>query len=259
MRPKPTVKVSCWAVTTPADLAAGAPDPDDALHRAERLFEAAGQSGIDLTQLEGDVHQIARLCCQRAPYLAALLTRDPLRLGRVAYDLYLHREKPRDVLDAEVRAALTGRTLPAGLRQGRGDELVRLGVRELELGLETEVGRELSRLAEACFEAAIAHVGAELAARYGTPRFTDEAGVEREARLCVIGMGKLGGEELNFASDVDVIYAYSSDHGEAGALSLHEYFAKLCTQVTAALSEVTEDGVVFRVDLRLRPEGAKGA
>ena len=72
-------------------------------------------------------------------------------------------------------------------------------------------------------------------------------------------MGKLGGEELNFASDVDVIYVYSSDQGEAGALSLHEYFAKLCTQVTAALSEVTEDDVVFRVDLRLRPEGAKGA
>jgi len=259
MRPKATVKVSCWAVTTPADLAAGAPDPVDALHRAERLFEAAGQSSIDLTQLEGDERQIARLCCQRAPYLATLLTRDPLRLGRVAYDLYLHREKPRDVLDSEVRAALAGRTLPAGLRQIRGDELVRLGARELELGLETEVGRELSRLAEACFEAAIAHVGTELATRYGTPRYIDDAGVEREATLCVIGMGKLGGEELNFASDVDVIYAYSSDRGEAGALSLHEYFAKLCTQVTAALSEVTEDGVVFRVDLRLRPEGAKGA
>ncbi|MEO8550313.1 MAG: hypothetical protein ABI678_10070, partial [Kofleriaceae bacterium] len=70
-------------MTTPADLAAGAPDPDDALHRAERLFEAAGQSGIDLTQLDGDERQIARLCCQRAPYLASLLTRDPLRLGRV--------------------------------------------------------------------------------------------------------------------------------------------------------------------------------
>ena len=51
--------------------------------------------------------------------------------------------------------------------------------------------------------------------------------------LAVIGMGKLGGEELNFSSDVDVIYVYSSDQGEAGTLSLHEYFAKLCTEVTA--------------------------
>ncbi len=259
MRPCPAVKVSCWAVTTPADLAAGAPDEEDARHRAERMFEAAAQSGLDLTTLDGSEHQIARLACQRAPYLATLLTRDPDRLGRVAYDLYLHREKPREVLDAEVRSALAGRELRAGLRRIRGDELVRLGARELELGLETEVGRELSRLAEACFEAALARVGAELAARYGTPRYVDDAGVTREATLCVIGMGKLGGEELNFASDVDVIYAYSSDHGEAGTLSLHEYFAKLCLQVTAALSEITEDDLVFRVDLRLRPEGGKGA
>lgn len=259
MRPRATVKVSCWAVTGPADLAAGAPDEGDAERRALRLFEAAAQSGLDLASLDGDALQIARLACQRAPYLATLLTRDPNRLFRVAYDLYLHREKPRDVVDAEVRAALTGRTLQAGLRQIRGDELVRLGARELELGLETEVGRELSRLAEACFEAAIAQLNAELTQRYGAPIYTDDNGVQRDATVCVIGMGKLGGEELNFASDVDVIYVYSSDHGEAGTLSLHEYFAKLCTQVTAALSEVTEDGLVFRVDLRLRPEGTKGA
>src|SRR6185503_12194773 len=117
----------------------------------------------------------------------------------------------------------------------------------------------LAHLAEACFDAAIAACGRELTARYGPPRYVDDAGIERDATLCVVGMGKLGGEELNFASDVDVIYVYSSDQGEAGELSLHEYFAKLCTQVTAALSEVTEDDVVFRVDLRLRPEGQKGA
>ena len=100
---------------------------------------------------------------------------------------------------------------------------------------------------------------------FATRRYTsvtislNDNGDERTAKLAVIGMGKLGGEELNFASDVDVIYVYSSDQGEVGGLSLHEYFAKLCTQVTATLSEVTEDDVVFRVDLRLRPEGAKGA
>jgi glutamate-ammonia-ligase adenylyltransferase len=136
---------------------------------------------------------------------------------------------------------------------------VRLGVRELELGLDTEVGRELARLADACFDEAIRWHDAELRARYGPPIYMDDDGRERPAVLSVIGMGKLGAEELNFASDVDVIYVYSSDQGEAGSLSLHEYFAKLCTQVTAALSEVTEDDTVFRVDLRLRPEGAKGA
>lgn len=252
-------------VWSPVDLARGAPDEGDAQRRAERLFEAAAQMGLDLARLdEGDAaRQVATLACRAAPYLATLLTRDPHRLVRVAADPYLHREKPRAVLVEEVAQVVAGATsaeaLRAALRRVRADELVRLGVRELELGLDTEVGRELARLADACFDAAIAFHDAELRARYGAPRYTDDDGLERDAVLSVIGMGKLGGEELNFSSDVDVIYVYSSDQGEVGGLSLHEYFAKLCTQVTAAMSEVTEGDTVFRVDLRLRPEGAKGA
>ncbi len=250
-------------MTTPAVLARGAPDEGDALRRAERLFEAAQQTGLDLAGLDEAGVRIATLACQAAPYLATLLTRDPHRLLRVAADPYLRREKPREILAAELAARTcdlrTAAELRAALRRVRADELVRLGVRELELGLDTEVGRELSRLADACFDEAIRWHDAELRARYGPPIYVDDDGRARPATLAVIGMGKLGGEELNFASDVDVIYVYSSDQGEAGELSLHEYFAKLCTQVTGALSEVTEDDTVFRVDLRLRPEGAKGA
>lgn len=247
----------------PADLARGAADAADALRRAERLFDAAAQSALDLAGLRDPAQRIATLCCQSAPYLATLLTRDPHRLGRVAFDPYLRREKPREVLVAEVTAraapAQTPAELQAALRSVRADELVRLGVRELELGLDTEVGRELARLADACFDAAIGFWDRALRARYGAPRYLDDDGSERDAHLAVIGMGKLGGEELNFSSDVDVIYVYSSDSGEVGPLSLHEYFAKLCTCVTAALSEVTEGDTVFRVDLRLRPEGSRGA
>jgi glutamate-ammonia-ligase adenylyltransferase len=250
-------------VIRPADLARGAPDEADALRRAERLFDAAAQTAVDLAGLDAAAQQIATLACQAAPYLATLLTRDPHRLGRVAADPYLRREKPREVLVTEVEAraapSASHAELQAALRSVRGDELVRLGFREIELGLDTEVGRELARLADACFDAAIGFSDRELRARYGAPRYLDDDGVLRDARLVVIGMGKLGGEELNFSSDVDVIYLYSSDQGEVGGLSLHEYFAKLCTQITAALSEATEDDMVFRVDLRLRPEGAKGA
>ena len=266
-------------VWSPVDLARGAPDEGDAQRRAERLFEAAAQTGLDLESLGDAARQVAGCACRSAPYLATLLTRDPHRLVRVATDPYLHREKPRELLVDELAAAVASATaghgqvaspaessvpppgakLRAALRKVRGDELVRLGVREMELGLDTEVGRELSRLADACFDAAIAFHGAELRARYGVPLYTDDDGIKREAKLSVIGMGKLGGKELNFSSDVDVIYLYSSDQGEVGGLSLHEYFAKLCTQVTSALSEMTENDIVFRVDLRLRPEGAKGA
>jgi glutamate-ammonia-ligase adenylyltransferase len=244
----------------PIELTADAPDPDDARRRAQRVAEATALAGIDLAHAGLSARRVARVACQRAPYLATLLTRDPHRLVRVARDPYLYREKPREVLRAELATALaTEPDLHAALRRVRADELVRLGVRELELGLDTEVGRELASLADACFDAAVARCDAELRARYGPPRDVDDAGRERDATLVVIAMGKLGGEELNFASDVDVIYVYSSDHGHAGELSLHEYFAKLCTQVTAALSDVTEDDIVFRVDLRLRPEGSRGA
>jgi glutamate-ammonia-ligase adenylyltransferase len=250
-------------VIGPGDLAIGAPDPADALRRAERMFEAAAQSGLDLTSLDPPSVQVARIACQAAPYLATLINRDPQRLVRVAGDPYLRREKPRDVLVADLASHLRGVTsvdeLRRALRRLRADELVRLGVRELELGLDTEVGRELSRLADVCFDAAIAFHDRTLRERFGPPRWTDDDDVEHDAHLAVIGMGKLGGEELNFSSDVDVIYVYSSDQGSAGTLSLHEYFAKLCLLVTATLNEVTEDDVVFRVDLRLRPEGAKGA
>ncbi len=262
MRPVVPVKVCC-PVLVPADLARGAPDEGDALRRAERLFDAAAQIGLDPGRFTEAARRIATLAVQDAPYLATLLTRDPHRLVRVAADPYLRREKPGWVLHGELAAATAAATtadqLRAALRRIRADELVRLGARELELGLDVEVGRELARLADECFDAAIAFHDAELRARYGPPRYLDDDGRPRDARLAVIGMGKLGGEELNFASDVDVIYIYSSDQGEAGELSLHEYFAKLCTQVSAALSQVTEDDVVFRVDLRLRPEGAKGA
>jgi len=120
-------------VIGPADLARGAPDERDAGLRAERLFDAAAQSGLDLTRLDEVGRRVATLCCQSAPYLATLITRDPHRLVRVAADPYLRREKPREVLAAEVASwsdrARDAPALGAALRRLRADELVRLGVR----------------------------------------------------------------------------------------------------------------------------------
>src|SRR5437867_9589994 len=71
-------------------------------------------------------------------------------------------------------------------------------------------------------------------------------------------MGKLGGEELNYSSDVDLIYVYERDGEQAGGRTLGQFFSRLAEEVTRALGEVTGDGLVFRVDLRLRPGGAEG-
>src|SRR5260221_5310281 len=71
-------------------------------------------------------------------------------------------------------------------------------------------------------------------------------------------MGKLGGEELNFSSDIDLVFLYESDAGAAGDLTLHEFFTKVAERVTRAIGDATPDGTCFRVDLRLRPEGSRG-
>src|SRR4029453_8422983 len=80
----------------------------------------------------------------------------------------------------------------------------------------------------------------------------------RPVAFCVLGMGKLGGEELNYSSDVDLVYVYERDGTHSTGRTLGEFFSRLAEEVTRALREVTADGLCFRVDLRLRPGGGEG-
>ena len=92
-------------------------------------------------------------------------------------------------------------------------------------------------------------------ARRSTPRARD--------RLAVVGMGKLGGEELNYSSDIDLMFVYGDEGdtagGPEGRIANGEYFARVCRDLVAMIEAVTEEGYAFRVDLRLRPEGRMGA
>jgi [glutamine synthetase] adenylyltransferase / [glutamine synthetase]-adenylyl-L-tyrosine phosphorylase len=125
-----------------------------------------------------------------------------------------------------------------------------------------EVMSTYTALAEVCIDAALDFHHAALAARHGEPR--DEHGQPQQ--LVVVGMGKLGGGELNVSSDIDLIYLYPEEGdtaAEAGATAVksitnHEFFIRLGRKLAAALSENTADGYVFRVDLRLRPWGESG-
>ena len=125
-----------------------------------------------------------------------------------------------------------------------------------------EVMATWSTLAEVCLAAALDFHHAALAARHGEPR--DEHG--QPQRMVIVGMGKLGGGELNVSSDIDLIYLYPAEGDtaadEAAAaikpIGNHEFFVRLGRKLTAALSEATADGYVFRVDLRLRPWGDSG-
>ena len=92
---------------------------------------------------------------------------------------------------------------------------------------------------------------------------------EVEAEFTIFGMGKFGGRELNFSSDIDLIYFYTSEKGKTAGIDgplgepvnqipVHNYFIKLADMISKAIGQVTADGFVFRVDLRLRPEGNSG-
>ncbi len=161
----------------------------------------------------------------------------------------------RDFLAAE--AADEG-TLRPGLRRLRARVMARIVARDLTgLGNLAEVTETMTTLAEVTVGHAAAVLTAVFDMRHGTPRSaTGEA-----QELVVIGMGKLGGRELNVSSDIDLIFAYPEDgetDGDGQRLSNFDYFTRLGRQLIGALAEITGDGQVFRVDMRLRPNGDSG-
>jgi glutamate-ammonia-ligase adenylyltransferase len=148
-----------------------------------------------------------------------------------------------------------------GLRRFAAREKLRVAARELlaHPGQDVDVtARELADLADVCCEVALAEALAWAEARFGPPL----AASGERCPVAVIGMGKLGGRELNAGSDVDLLVFYETDEGPArsagGDGSLHEHFTRVAQRFVATLDEPTEDGVVWRVDLRLRPEGTRG-
>jgi len=148
-------------------------------------------------------------------------------------------------------------TIKRRLRRFRNRWLLQVLYREISgLASLNETLRALSDLADAMIEASASYATREMQNRFGTPR--NDTG--EEIPLVVLAMGKLGGRELNFSSDVDLIFLYSEDGNTDGArqLSAHEYFTRLTQQIVALLDEVTAEGFVFRVDTRLRPFGDSG-
>ena len=173
-------------------------------------------------------------------------------------------QRMRDELGSVLASGADAPRLAAALRRLRRHVMLSLiardatGVADLH-----EVVRTTTALAELGLQAAVAHHAQDLAAVHGVPSSAE--GTPQD--LLVVGMGKLGGAELNVSSDIDLVFVYDED-GETRATGQHagarrsltnqEFFERLGRRVIAALSETTGDGFVFRVDMRLRPNGDSG-
>lgn len=235
-----------------------------ALNNLERLAGTMDRSMLlsSLGSHPGAAHLLAALG-GGSQFLSDTLRRHPTFLPWLLEPAAM-RQWAKDELAQELARDLTPFSRPQArwnvLRRFKYRHLLRIGSRDLlgdaDLTVTTE---ELSRVADIVVEAAWRMAEGELRSRHGVPLTP----TGEEAGLTVIGMGKLGGEELNYSSDIDVIFVYGEDGetsgGPGGALPNGEYFDRVARRIVAAVDSVTEEGHAFRVDLRLRPEGRMGA
>jgi [glutamine synthetase] adenylyltransferase / [glutamine synthetase]-adenylyl-L-tyrosine phosphorylase len=243
-----------------------APDPTLAAANVSRLLEHGCGSGTvfasptlcqDLLFILGSSEHLTNVLLHQGTEweTAFLADRQSQKKTVAAHLTALRAQLPLDLPDDEFLR---------GLRVYRNREYLRIGTQDL-LAIATleETVRELSSLAEGTVQIAYEYVRGCLRTEYGEA-VIEEREQRRPLGFVVFGMGKFGGEELNFSSDIDLIYLYERDAGPTtggskGTTEARMFFTQLAQRLTRTLSDLVGGGRVFRVDLRLRPDGVNGA
>ena len=233
-------------------------DPDQALTYLERFASAAIHRLRLFTHLK-DAPRALEILARTlggSSYMAEILIRDPQHFYWVTDPQTLNTVRQKRAIKHELLRTLKlledEQKQLDYLRFYKRREMLHIGVRDLlRLCSVQETLAALSVLAEVLISGAVWISGAAMRRQYQIPKNTFTG-------FTVMAMGKLGGGELNFSSDVDLMYVYRSDDERAGSISASEYFRRLSVKVTAALHDFTSEGYVYRVDLRLRPEGDSG-
>lgn len=233
----------------------------------ERLFE---EHPTVATKYVSNQDLMANLCTL-ASYSNLL---SETLLQRPEYISWLAREKDKDLTKLKDKEALledlarfvainSTLTEAARLARFKRRELLRIYLRDcLKLATLSEVTAELSNLADSVLSRTLQVCYQPLLSRYGRPQVLDERGRFVAAEFAIIGLGKLGSFELNYSSDIDLIFIYSADGETAGTkeiVSNKYFFTKLAESIVKTISSsLVGEGAVFRIDLRLRPRGREG-
>ena len=233
-------------------------DPHAAVRGLERLLEVKPELGNDLEKLR----PIASLFAG-SEFLTDWLVTRPDHVDWLLSGSLLDQPRSSADMYANINELMNQHEPNKALRIFKHRELCRIGARELAgmAGLQ-ETLAEWTLVAEVAVDAAVEYVETKAIEKYGDPVYTELTDDEpRIGRFAVLGLGKLGGSELNISSDIDIMYVHSSDNGTTSGdvkIPLHEYFVRIAREVTTLLNEQNEEGFVFRVDLDLRPEGTAG-
>jgi len=250
-----------------ASLLAHSPDPDGALNLLERYVQGAPPDVLgDLARHPAALSYLVATFGYSG-FLAETLLAEPGLVVQFARDRNFTKLKSReDLMQDFARFATTNPDpwLAAQLARFKRRNYLRIVLKDV-LGLSTlgETTLELSALADVILANALLYCDQELEKRYGQPQYRDVQGRIVRAGFSIISLGKLGGNELNYSSDIDLLFLYSHDGETAGGsepavITNKEYFVHLAHAITRTISQATPHGQVFRVDLRLRPEGEQG-
>jgi len=242
-------------------LLAESPDPDQALNLFERLISESSDQLISTLNSNRVLLHYTIALLGHSYWLGETLIHNQDILYSLQREKNLERSLGReDYRDhfARFRSHSFETDTSTLLARFKKREYVRIALRDV-LGISTvaETTEEISALSDVLIQEALREAEARMRNRYGEPQYQDNRGRLAEAPFAVLSLGKLGGNELNYSSDVDLLYIYG-DHDSTGTLTLREYFVRQAQLLTEMLSRTTREGPVFRIDLRLRPQGGEG-
>jgi glutamate-ammonia-ligase adenylyltransferase len=246
-----------------ADAAEG-DDPDAALRNLTRFVETLKGRSIYAAMLEEnpDVRRLLARLFGASDYLSGLLARHPALLDDLLSPAELLADRAPDALAEDLAARLEGLDEEAWLdaiRRFKHREVLRVGLKETLTGMDAAaVGRALAQVAQAVLGAVLDHARAELEARHGRPPGAGGG----PGHVAVVAMGRLGSGELAYGSDLDLVFIHNGDPDASTPgpriVSVPEHYARLGRRIVSRLTLATGEGVLYEVDMRLRPSGASG-
>lgn len=239
------------------------PDPDAALNLFERFITGASDELLRALERHKHLAHYAIVVFGHSRFLGETLIQNPDLLPSFLRERNLDRSFSREEFHeswARFRSRSFESDIALLLARFKRREYVRIMLRDvLKIAPLAETTAEISALSDVLIEEALREVDSALSGKYGRPQHVDAEGRLVDTPFTVLSLGKLGGNELNYSSDVDLLYLYGSGQEAADAqISNREYFVRLAQELTDLLSRMTREGSVFRIDMRLRPQGSEG-